>query len=130
MKANLPAVAKWIVAFVVAQWLQIPTVGRVLVGMVLIDYATGWASAFVRKELSSDIGRRGIVKKAMILLLPLVVHLVETASGVSINASHAVAMAFVANELISIVENAHKIGAPIPPQLVDVLLSVQKLKKS
>lgn len=40
-----------------------------LVALVTIDYITGVMRAFVEKQLSSEIGARGIVKKVLIFTL-------------------------------------------------------------
>lgn len=126
---SFAAAVKWAAAFFLAQLAAMPAVGWGLVGMVVMDYATGWAAAFVRQELSSEVGMRGLVKKAVILILPMAVATAESASGWRVNAAHAIAIGLITNELISIVENCQRAGAPIPPQIVQALLSVQKFRK-
>ena len=86
-----------------------------------IDYVTGMIVAGVfhhspKSEtgaLESRAGFKGLCKKGMILLLVLVAHRLDMATG-SNYIRDALCIAFIVNEAISIVENAVLMDLPIP----------------
>lgn len=93
-----------------------------LIVFVVVDYVMGVMCAVVEKHLSSDIGARGIFKKVMIFSLVGVAHIIDQniiGSGSAIRT--AVIFFYVSNEGISIIENATRLGLPIPLKLRDVL---------
>lgn len=49
-----------------------------LIILVVADYVTGIMCAIVDKELSSEIGYRGIFKKVLIFILVGVAHIIDT----------------------------------------------------
>lgn len=126
---SVPAVAKWLGAIAVAQWLQIPGVVRALLFFMTADYVTGLAAAYVRRELSSAIGWRGLVKKTLVLILLLVAHVGEQSAGLNIHVEQIGAVGYIVSEFISIVENVARAGVPIPAQIVEALLAAKKLSK-
>jgi toxin secretion/phage lysis holin len=128
VKISVPAIVKWLAAFAVVEWLQLPASMRALVIFMSIDYASGLAVGFMRKELSSAIGLRGLVRKGMVLLLLLTVHIAEQNTGADLRLEHIGALGYMVNEIISIVENCARAGVPIPAQLVSALMSVQNLR--
>lgn len=92
-----------------------------LLAVVIIDYLTGVTCAIINKELSSKIGFKGIAKKMFIFLLVGIAHLFD------VNILHtgetlrtATIFFFIANEGISILENAISLGLPIPNKLKNV----------
>jgi toxin secretion/phage lysis holin len=86
-----------------------------------IDYASGLILAGVFKKskktecgaLESAAGFKGLVKKGMCLVFVLIGHQLDTFIGSSF-VRDAVIIAFITNELISIVENAGVMGVPVP----------------
>ena len=82
----------------------------------------------VRKDVSSEVGFKGIVKKILILMLVGVAHVLD---AYVLNSTpvlqSAVMMFFIANEGISLVENAAGLGIPIPKKMLEVLKQL-KLK--
>lgn len=98
-----------------------------LVAFVVIDYLTGIMAAILEKRLSSEVGFRGIFKKVLIFSLVAVAHIVDSQliqTGSAIRT--AVIFFYLSNEGISIVENASKIGLPIPEKLKTVLEQLNK----
>ena len=99
-----------------------------LVIFVTCDYLTGIMCAIADKKLSSEVGFKGIVKKILILMLVGVAHVLD---AYVLNSTpvlqSAVMMFFVANEGISLVENAAGVGIPIPKKMLEVLKQL-KLK--
>jgi toxin secretion/phage lysis holin len=69
---------------------------------------------------SSTIGLMGLCKKVMILLLVVVANLLDQQMGATY-IRDGVCIAFMANEVMSIVENAGLMGLPIPKVITDAL---------
>ena len=87
---------------------------------IVIDYISGVINAIYKKKLCSSIGFKGILRKVLIILLVGSVNLL----GVAINMDslrYMVIAFYLANEGISIIENAAKIGVPVPQKIIDVL---------
>jgi toxin secretion/phage lysis holin len=89
----------------------------ILLTSVLIDYATGMMAAFVEGNLKSEIGFKRIPKKVMIFAMVAVAHLVDRAIGTNDIFRDATIFFYLANELLSIIENAGRIGLPVPEQM-------------
>lgn len=96
-----------------------------------IDYITGMVVAGVFHKsgksengaLESRAGWKGLCKKGMTLLFVLIAHRLDLAIGVSYMRD-AVIIGFMANELISITENAGLMGVPLPAVItkaIDIL---------
>ncbi|HHW45594.1 MAG TPA: phage holin family protein [Clostridiales bacterium] len=98
----------------------------VLVAFIILDYLTGILTAIVNKSLSSDIGARGIAKKALIFVVLIVAVLLDRLlnNGEWIFRT-LVCYFYIANEGISLIENAANLGLPIPKKLRDVLYQVK-----
>ena len=92
-----------------------------------LDYITGVIVAINKKELSSAIGFKGLSKKFLILIFVALAHVLDVyVLNTYPVLQSAVMMFFVANEGISLVENAAELGVPVPSKFLDVL---QQLKK-
>lgn len=109
-----------------------------LVIFMAIDYITGLIVAGVFKAspktdsgaLESRAGWKGLCRKGMTLLVVLVAARLDMAIGVTYIQT-AVIIGFMANELISIVENAGLMGLPIPSAItkaIDILQQKQEEK--
>ena len=97
-----------------------------LIAFVVIDYITGLMCAVVNKQLSSEVGFRGIFRKVLIFMLVGVGNIVDKqliGSGSVIRT--AVVFFYLSNEGISIIENAGILGLPIPQKLKDVLAQLK-----
>lgn len=93
-----------------------------LIAFMILDYLTGVLVAVAQKELSSKVGFKGIAKKVIILALVAVGHILDThVLGGGAVCRSAVSGFYIANEGISILENAAELGLPLPKKLVDVL---------
>ena len=96
-----------------------------LVVFVVMDYFTGVLAAGVKKELSSEVGFKGIAKKVCIFVLVGIANIVDTQvihDGAVIRT--AVIFFYLANEGLSILENSAIIGLPVPDKLKDMLLQL------
>lgn len=93
-----------------------------VIALMAIDYITGVIIAVLDKKLSSEVGFRGLAKKLFILVLIAVGHIVDAqVIGQGTALMTAVMLFFIANEGISILENAATLGLPVPQKLRDVL---------
>lgn len=93
-----------------------------LIAFMALDYLTGVLVAATQKELSSKVGFKGIAKKVIILALVAVGHILDThVLGGGAVCRSAVSGFYIANEGISILENAAELGLPLPKKLIDVL---------
>ena len=95
---------------------------QTLVVFMIIDYISGIAVASYLRELNSQIGFKGIAKKVMILSLVAVSHLLDQIIlGDGQLLRDAVIFFYMANELISILENVSKTSLPIPLKLKNTI---------
>ena len=97
-----------------------------LVAFMVLDYISGILAAISVRKLSSKVGFKGIVKKLLILVFVSVGHITDTyvLGGVPV-AMTAVILFYIANEGISIVENATELGLPVPQKIKNVLEQVK-----
>lgn len=103
-----------------------PLFWAVLAFMVL-DYITGVIVAITKHELSSEIGFKGLAKKFLILIFIALAHILDVnVLNTFAVLQSAVMMFFIANEGISLVENAAKLGLPIPSKFLDILKQLKK----
>lgn len=91
-----------------------------LLSFIVVDYLSGIVKAIVKKKLSSEIGRKGIGKKVLIILIVGCINLLGIAIGID-ELRYLVITFYIANEGISILENASEIGLPIPEKIKDIL---------
>lgn len=93
-----------------------------LIAFVVLDYLTGLMCAVVDKKLSSEIGFRGIFKKVLIFVMVGVGHIVDTQIiGDGSVSRTAIIFFYCSNEGVSLLENASRIGLPVPQKLKDIL---------
>ena len=93
-----------------------------LLAFIILDYVTGLTVACINKNLSSEVGFKGIAKKVVILLLVAVGHMLDVyILGDGAVCRSTVIGFYLANEGISILENAGNLGIPLPKKLVSVL---------
>lgn len=91
---------------------------KLLIAMAIIDQITGLLKASVKGTWSSDAGFHGIAKKVLMFLLVGIANIIDhELLGHSEVLRDAVCLFYVANEGISIMENAIELGAPVPDAL-------------
>ncbi len=97
-----------------------------LVAFMILDYISGILAAISVRKLSSKVGFKGIAKKLLILVFVSVGHITDTyvLGGVPV-AMTAVILFYIANEGISIVENATELGIPVPQKIKNVLEQIK-----
>ena len=87
-----------------------------------LDYITGVMCAIVDKKLSSAVGFKGVCKKVLILMLVGVAHIVDMhVVGTGEALRSAVICFYLSNEGVSVLENAGRLGLPIPEKLKAIL---------
>lgn len=116
----------------------LPPIIWVLIAVMSIDYITGIICGLMGKSpntenggVSSKMAFKGLLKKALILLVVLLAALLDKAvsmgTGVSFEAvAGATCLWFIASEGFSILENAAAMGIPIPKVLMQALEIMRK----
>lgn len=139
MNENTLKIATAGVFAVVGAYFRQLTFPLVLLFMMMIcDYISGMMRAWIKGELSSRVGIKGIVKKALYLCIVCVaiaadwvVQIATRELGINFDGAYFCALLvtiwLILNECISILENVAEIGGPVPPFLVKL---VAKLKQT
>lgn len=109
--------------------LLIGKVDGVLIALLVfmaIDYLSGIMVACKQHTLSSEVGFTGIAKKVFVLLLVIVGNVLDVyvLGGGAVMRS-AVIIFYLANEGLSILENAGNLGVPYPDKLRAVLAQLK-----
>ncbi len=94
---------------------------KVLVIMAVIDYITGVFAAGFNGELKSKIGFKGIAKKVVLFLLIAAATQADAVMGTNSAIREATIFFFIGNELLSLLENAGRIGIPLPSALINAV---------
>lgn len=122
-----------VIAGLYGEWTATLTI---LAVMMVVDYTTGWMVALLGKSpktegggLSSKVGFVGIAKKGFIMLIVLVATQLDKAIGnTSMVFQTATVFYYIANEGLSILENADLMGVPFPQFIRDKLESMRENK--
>ena len=96
-----------------------------LVVIMALDYVTGVIKAVYTKTVSSETGYKGILKKIMILVVVALANTVTNLTGGNMAVREVVIMFYIANEGISIIENAAAVSPNMPQKLKDILLQIR-----
>lgn len=93
-----------------------------LIAFVVIDYITGVMCAIVDKNLSSEIGFKGICRKVLIFTLVGIGNILDV---YVLQDGHVLRMAviffYLSNEGVSLLENTVHLGLPVPEKLKEIL---------
>ena len=105
----------------------------VLCIFMVADYITGWIVAILGHSLktesghlNSQVGAKGIAKKCFILLMVLLANSLDMVLETNAVFRSMVIWFYVANEGLSIIENAALAGFPFPQGLKNVLEQIKK----
>ncbi|WP_342045896.1 phage holin family protein [Bacillus sp. OTU530] len=109
----------------------------------IVDYTSGIMAAGANGELKSKVGFRGIAKKVMMFLIVILAAQLDIAIaeqgidlhllGFSASVRDATIIFYLSNELLSVVENAGRMGVKLPDPVmnaVEVLKGRNKKKES
>ena len=93
-----------------------------LLAFVVIDYITGVMYAIADKNLSSEVGFKGICRKVLIFLLVGIANVLDVqVIGTGSVLRTAVIFFYISNEGVSLLENATHLGLPVPEKIKTVL---------
>ena len=93
-----------------------------LIALIILDYISGVIAAAVEKRLSSEVGAKGIAKKIFMLLIVALANIVDiNVIGDGHVLKTVTVVFYICNECISLIENAGRIGVPVPKKMLDVL---------
>ena len=125
MKNVIGVIKTAIIAFGAAVGAFIGRADGLLIGLISLcvaDYITGVVAAAVNHRLNSAVGFRGIAKKLFMFTLVGVGNVIDVnaLAGTAVLRS-AIICFYLANEALSIIENAGEIGLPVPKKLKQLL---------
>ena len=101
-----------------------------LLAFVVIDYLTGVMCAIADRNLSSEVGFRGIFRKVLIFVMVGAGHILDAqVIGLGDALRTAVIFFYISNEGVSLLENAAHIGLPVPEKLKEVLAQLHDREK-
>ena len=93
-----------------------------LVMFVVVDYLTGVMCAVADRNLSSEVGFKGICRKVLIFLLVGIANILDVqVIGTGSVLRTAIIFFYISNEGVSLLENAAHLGLPIPEKMKDIL---------
>lgn len=125
-KYVVAAIGTWL-TWLFGMW---DTAIAVLIAFMVADYATGLLRAYVNKEVSSDVGLKGIARKAVIFIVLIVAvlldRLLNTGNWVF---RTLICYFYIANEGISLLENCAGLGLPVPVKLQEALIQLKDGEK-
>ncbi|SYX82732.1 phage holin family protein [Paenibacillus alvei] len=98
-------------SFVFGGW---PALVQVLLTMVILDYVTGMLASAVEGKLLSRVGLIGIARKVFIFFIIALAHQIDIAFDSKEMIRDATTYFYMANEVLSIVENGGRLGVPVP----------------
>lgn len=94
---------------------------KVLAICMVLDYVTGVLNAVKEKKLSSNTGFWGLLRKGVIFLVVILAAQLDLVLGQDAVCRSAAILFYIANEAVSMVENAAKLGVKVPGKVLDVL---------
>ena len=97
---------------------------KTIVMLAILDYATGILKAVYQKQLSSEIGFKGIIKKVMMFLVICASYSLQSVISKQVPLREITIMFFIINEGISLLENASEL-IPVPDKIKEVLLQLR-----
>lgn len=100
---------------------------KTLIFFVVIDYITGTLSAIYNgHNLSSKRGLQGLIKKFLYFCIVAVSFQIDKLLGLDGVIRYMSIYSLIANDGLSIIENASEIGIPIPKRLIKCLEVVKE----
>lgn len=98
---------------------------KTIVFLAVVDYITGCIKGIYTKQLSSEIGFKGLLKKIVMFIVIAVAYVIQGLVGGKIPLREVVIMFYIANEGLSLLENA-AVFVPVPEKLKAVLLQLRE----
>ena len=86
-----------------------------LIVLAVVDYLSGICVGWLNHNLSSSIGFKGIARKILMFALVGIANIIDYSTGATpLAAKTVVCLFYISNEGLSILENAYKLGLPVP----------------
>ena len=98
---------------------------KTILFLAVVDYITWIIKGIYTKELSSEIGFKGLLKKIVMFIVIAVAFSIQGLMGNAVPLREIVIMFYIANEALSLLENA-AVFIPIPERLKEVLLQLRE----
>lgn len=95
-----------------------------------VDYISGILAAIAEKKLSSKTGFVGFIKKIFMIFIIIVANEIDVMVLHTSFLRECVLVFYIANESISIIENAGRMGVKIPRKLIEVIEELSKDEES
>lgn len=102
-------------------WMRIPHTVQILIMIMGLDVLSGIIAAVSTQTLNSSVMARGLFKKLAVFPLLALLHITEKPLALPFEFESMAALAFIAYEAMSIVENCALAGVPIPKVIVSFL---------
>lgn len=99
---------------------------KVLIACTAVDYVTGILRAGKEGKISSAVAFWGIARKIVMFFFVGIAHIIDDMLGGSAGFRTVIILFYVGNEGISIIENADRLGVPIPKFLHGKFLAFMK----
>ena len=99
---------------------------KALTLLIVMDIVTGLLKGIYQKNLDSETGFKGIIKKVLLFALVAVAHAIDTITGQSGVIRTLIIYYIAANEGLSILENMGAMGVNIPTFLKDKLTQLKE----
>lgn len=116
------------ITFLFGEWSQLLSL---FLFVIILDYISGLSASVIEgKGLNSAVGYKGLIKKFAIILIIALSYQIDKALGLDVIMSGTIYF-FLANELISVVENYGRMGLPLPDQIkkvIQILKEKQEVK--
>lgn len=97
-----------------------------LIIVVVLDYITGLIKGAYLKQLSSEYGLKGILKKVGFFIVVALATIIDYIAGLNDVVRLVVIYFLVANDGLSILENLGEVGVPFPKKLKEMILSIKE----
>ena len=89
--------------------------------IIILDYVSGLGAAIISGQgLSSAVGFKGLIKKFALVAIVALSHKLDVALGTQVIMYGSIYF-FIANELISILENYGRMNLPLPNHLKKII---------
>lgn len=102
---------------------------RTLFLFMVLDYVLGVICGFKEQELSSEVAFKGILKKITILIIVAVAVSLDNTFNTQGTIKSMTIFFYAGLEGISILENAGRMGVPIPGKLKEALIQLKEGNK-
>lgn len=89
--------------------------------VIIFDFVSGLGRAYIKKEVNSSVGLKGVFKKTFYFIIVSISVIVGNILEMGLLLRNIVIYSLIFNEIISIIENCGEIGVKIPNILLKSL---------